>query len=174
MSSDTVKQEKQNPMRVWLERNLGKVILAAIPVVVTMLAGWVYNMGSEIAVIKEKMKEDEAQWNALLSTNDKIRNLEIEGKVNQKLLYLISEKDIDPELLHLERLLKTENPELKGTGVGEEGKAENKGLENSGDRPEIEVVRPKFLLPTLKPRQERVDEFRKEQMEQIQQSIPKR
>ena len=143
MGDETQKMERTNPMRLWLERHLGKVILTSIPVIMLSLAGWIYTIGNEIAVIKEKMKADEAQWNALLTTNERLRTLEIETKVNQKLLYLLTEKELPPESLHMDRML--------------------------GERPDPDKVDDEAI-----PHEERLREFKLEQMEQIQQRIERK
>jgi len=175
VGDETQKLEKQNPMRLWLERHLGKVILTSIPVVMISLAGWIYTIGNEIAVIKEKMKEDQAQWNALLTIREKLDALNIEVKVNQKLMYLMSERDIPPELLHLERLLqeriKNEVDEDDIEPTSDEGE-EPKKLKKYGSvpgAPRIPDERPTISLPPIeiKPRQERLEDFKQQQIQQM-------
>lgn len=138
MGGGTEELKKTNPMRLWLERHLGKVILASVPIVGLALAGWIYNIGSEIAVIREKMKEDEAQWSALLSLTERVRDYEVEVRVNQKLMRLVVEKKVDASVLKG----RFAQPEASGAGPP--------------------------------PRGERLEEFKVQQMEQIQQRLERK
>ena len=159
MGNDTQQLEKTNPMRLWLERHLGKVILTSIPVVMLSLAGWIYTIGNEIAVIKEKMKEDVAQWSALLAANEKIRDLEIETRVNQKLMYLVVEKKVDPDTLRVERLLE-DSTEGEEADSGDEDVSALTSRDN--DKRPLRI-RPKLVIP----RKERLEDFKQQQIQQM-------
>lgn len=165
MGEDTEKLEKRNSaVRKFVEAHIGKAVMAALPVLITAMAVWIVDIQAEVAELtalvsnnKKQEAGDKAQWNALLTTGEKVKSLEVEVRVNQRLLYLITEKEIDPELLHLERLIREHDEKPRAT---------------EGDAPK-KPARPKILLPTLKPRAERLREFQQQQVEQIQQQMPR-
>ena len=137
----------QNPMRAWLERNLGKAILTLTPVLLMALAGWILSIQGEIASLKSKEKEDEAQWSALLSLQEKVKAQEVEVELYKRLFYLMAEKGTNPEAFHLERAF----PKVSET-------AESKPFYRSipGAIPEAS-------------REERLEDFKQEELSKVQQ-----
>jgi len=62
---DTEQLDKQNPMKAKVERWLGRIILAALPMLMLGLAGWIYRIGNEITDLRAKISENDAQWKVL-------------------------------------------------------------------------------------------------------------
>jgi hypothetical protein len=113
--SETQKYDKQNPMRSWLERHLGKVILASIPVVLTMLAGWIYTIGNDMAVLKQKVSENDAQWKVLYENRQQLQALTVEVEVYKKLFSML----LDRNKIEVGRLTLPEKSGLETSGKSE-------------------------------------------------------
>lgn len=97
MGEDTQKVEKeQGKTRAWVERHLGRVILASVPVLMIALSGWIFNIEGKIAKIEGSNKENAAQWKALYESKQNLQDLQIEVAVYQKLFkMLLDQKKID-------------------------------------------------------------------------------
>ena len=176
MGQETEKLAKQNgKMRSWIERQLGKAVFILIPGVFTVFAGWIYTIGNDITDIKASLKqndekwenlqnkqkadkENQAQWNALLGMQEKSKNLEIEVELYKRMFYLMVDKDVDPTMFHLERAFG--NP-------GHEPGHEERNPDDEPEDPRRKInVRKPFRI--VVPRGERIKEFKREQIEQVQ------
>ena len=166
--TETANIEKQSGIRSWIERHIGKVMMASLPIMMAALATWIVKIEGDLASVKTKLEDDKGQWNALLSMDKKLKTIEIDSKVNQKLMYLMTEREIDPDLLHLERLIK----EHKAEPVPEESAHEDEGDAPGVDAPSLTTIKkkpPRIKIPVIipRPRSERLDEFRREQMDSV-------
>jgi len=165
---ETVTQEKQSIIRTWIERHIGKVIMASLPIMMAALATWIVKIEGDLASVKTKLADDKGQWNALLSMDKKLKSLEIDSKVNQKLMYLMTEKEIDPELLHLERLMQ----ESEAPSTPDEDDADEASGDSGEEAPRPTAIKktPRIKVPIIlqRPRSERLEEFRQENMDRVQ------
>ena len=130
--------EKEDPMRLWIERHLGKVMLASIPVVLMALAAWILKIEGDIATIKESRRENAAQWKVLYENRERTQSLEVEVK-GYKLAF---------EILSGQGALNIKLPEYEGAVI-----------EEAQVRPE-----PKKLP---KPRDHQIEDFKREQIQQM-------
>ena len=122
MGTETQAIDKKHPMQAWIERHLGKVFFTAIPVLMLTLAGWIYTIGSDIAVMKQKVSENDAQWKALFACNEKIQALTIEVEICKRTFKMLLDKNkID--------VSKVTFPEIAPTELSEKPLAPKKDYE---------------------------------------------
>ena len=136
MGEDTEKLEKKDPMRLWIERHLGKVILASLPVMMMALAAWILKIEGDLATIKDSKRENAAQWKALYENRVRTQTLEVDVQ-GYKLAFKI----------------------LTGQGVVRLGES------NVGDASEEAQMLPK-PKKIDKSREHKVDDFKREQIQQ--------
>lgn len=129
-------------------------------------------------------KENEAQWSALLRVEEKTKSLEIDVELFKRMVYLTMEKDVDPEIFRLHRAFPrvVPDPEIEDKETALKGDEPEpkppvtkpvKPVKTPTKTPVESTAKPKPFFRPLKPivvtRNERLNEFRKEHLEQIQQ-----
>jgi len=165
-------QKKDNATRAWVERNLGKVFFASLPVLIGSLAIWISSIEVDINEIKTHSKTNEEQWTSIYTNNEKIQT---------------SRRELEEELKEIEievrayqlmfSLILSQNKELtkditSKTSAGiidkEKRRLTDKDLEKIVKELEkkkvITPAKPKIINPI--PFNKRVEQFKRQQIQQ--------
>jgi len=128
MGSDTVAIKER---LAWI----GKMVQPLIIVLFLSLGGWIFSIGGEIAVLKEKTKESEAQWNALFETQQQLNEVQIELKA-YKLLFSM--------LLKQNKISVEKTSEVQSIEIPKEIKPSYKSNLDTFKRQHIQQALPQF------------------------------